>query len=303
MVLVHGPYRRRGLATRLMERSLAELRDRGLVPFLDATPAGRPVYERMGFRAVEALTRWRGQGGGREAHDLPPTRRRRRDRRARPRRVRRRPVGRSRRPARPARRAVAGAIPAATASAWRGAGRTATYVGPLVARETGTALRLLESALAEISGPVLIDVPDRQAEVDGLLAERGFGPERPSRGWRSTSDTGFGDPALVRAIAGAGARVARGAVDALARDPGGRARGVPRRRCHPGPPARARREPAARRAPAAGADPLLPRCRRGRPRGRRPHDAVRDPRGRALPSPCSSSPRRRQPPGRAVRSS
>ena len=72
MVIVHGPYRRRGLATRLMERSLAELRDRGLVPFLDATPAGRPVYERMGFRAVEALTRWRGQGGGPEAHDLPP---------------------------------------------------------------------------------------------------------------------------------------------------------------------------------------------------------------------------------------
>ncbi len=200
MVIVHGPYRRRGLATRLMERSLAELRDRGLVPFLDATPAGRPVYERMGFRAVEALTRWRGQGGGPEAHDLPPL-------------VDVAEIAELDRAAFGVDRSAV----LADLLARKGAlsrrdhggdgfllartGRTATYVGPVVARETGASLRLLESALAEISGPVLVDVPDCQAEVAGLLAERGFEPERPFTRMALDQDTGFGDPALVRAIA------------------------------------------------------------------------------------------------------
>ena len=200
MVIVHGPYRRHGLATRLMERSLAELRDRGLVPFLDATPAGRPVYERMGFRAVEALTRWRGQGGGPEAHDLPPlvdvAEIAELDRSA---------FGVDRSAVLADLLARKGALsrrdPGGDGFLLARTGRTASYVGPVVARETGTALRLLESALAEISGPVLVDVPDRQAEVNGLLAERGFGPERPFTRMALDQDTGFGDPALVRAIA------------------------------------------------------------------------------------------------------
>ena len=80
-------------------------------------------------------------------------------------------------------------------------GRTATYIGPVVAAETATALRLLESALAAVSGPVLIDVPDRQSEVTGLLASRGFEVERPFARMALEHDSGFGDPALVRAAA------------------------------------------------------------------------------------------------------
>ena len=61
---------------------------------------------------------------------------------------------------------------------------------------------------------------------------------------------------------------------------------------HPGAPARAHRGAPARRAPAGGADPLLLRRRRRRDRGRRAHDAVRDPRPErsACSSPCSRSP-------------
>jgi GNAT superfamily N-acetyltransferase len=199
MVIVHGPYRRRGLATRLMERSIAELRDRGLVPFLDATPAGRPVYERMGFRAVEALTRWRGQGGGPELHDTPPL-------------VDVAEIAELDRAAFGADRSAVladllarkGAVsrrdPGGDGFLLARTGRTARYVGPVVARKTGTALRLLESALAGISGPVLVDVPDRQVEITGLLARSGFEPERPFTRMALDQDTGFGDPALVRAI-------------------------------------------------------------------------------------------------------
>ncbi len=50
MVLIAGEYRRRGLATRLMERCIASLTASGLVPILDATPAGREVYLGLGFQ-------------------------------------------------------------------------------------------------------------------------------------------------------------------------------------------------------------------------------------------------------------
>ena len=80
-------------------------------------------------------------------------------------------------------------------------GRTGTYVGPVVARETETALRLLEAGLAAISGPVVIDVPDRQSEVTELLSSGGFRLERPFTRMALDHDSSFGEPALVRAIA------------------------------------------------------------------------------------------------------
>jgi GNAT superfamily N-acetyltransferase len=199
MVIVHGPYRRRGLASRLMERSIAELLERDLVPFLDATPAGQPVYERMGFRPVQALTRWRGQGGG-WGEALPSVEHvdeiAQLDRLA---------FGADRSAV------LADLLGRREARSWRdpgGAGyvltrpgRTATYIGPSVARATDTALRLIESALAGISGPVAIDVPDREEEIGALLTDRGFQRERPFTRMALERDSVFGEPALVRAIA------------------------------------------------------------------------------------------------------
>ena len=52
--------------------------------------------------------------------------------------------------------------------------------------------------------------------------------------------------------------------------------------------------------PPARADALLHRRRRRRPRGRRPHHAVRDPRCRTVPARCWNWPRRRRPPGPAA---
>ena len=91
MVLVHGPYRRRGLATRLVERATAALTGAGLLPVLDATPAGAEVYARMGFRpvvAAPALARRerRHRVDGRPPDDLARARAR-----PRPRGLRRRP--------------------------------------------------------------------------------------------------------------------------------------------------------------------------------------------------------------------
>lgn len=61
MVLVDPEYRRRGLATRLMDVALEYLNRQGSETIkLDATPAGRLVYESLGFREESLVERWEG---------------------------------------------------------------------------------------------------------------------------------------------------------------------------------------------------------------------------------------------------
>src|SRR5690606_12627508 len=58
MVLVRPDRRRAGLATELM-RWAVEAASGVRVVALDATPAGRPVYARLGFRDAFGFARWR----------------------------------------------------------------------------------------------------------------------------------------------------------------------------------------------------------------------------------------------------
>lgn len=200
MVLVHAPYRRRGLATRLVERATAALTAAGLVPVLDATPAGVDVYGGLGFRPVGNLLRWRGTGGAGGAapretgiadrvHDL--------DRAAFG--ADRGPVlaDLSRRPA-----PVAALAAGADGYLLSRAGRTATQLGPLVARDAATAVALLAEGLDAVAGAVVIDVPEQATAVAAHLVGRGFAPERPFVRLVLGRDAIAGTPALVHAIAG-----------------------------------------------------------------------------------------------------
>ena len=56
-MLVTAAHRRRSLATRLLHRCIAEITAAGLVPVLDATPAGRAVYAPLGFTEAWSFTR------------------------------------------------------------------------------------------------------------------------------------------------------------------------------------------------------------------------------------------------------
>ncbi len=50
MMLVHPEHRRKGIATQLMEKAVDYLKGQGVHCIrLDATPAGLPLYEKMGF--------------------------------------------------------------------------------------------------------------------------------------------------------------------------------------------------------------------------------------------------------------
>jgi hypothetical protein len=81
-------------------------------------------------------------------------------------------------------------------------GRRATQIGPLIAEDAGTAVRLLEAALAAIDGPVFIDVPDHHAEVQGWLAAGGFTVQRAFTRMLLGRSKPLDDPSRVMAITG-----------------------------------------------------------------------------------------------------
>ena len=56
--------RRRGLASALVRICADDLRARGLVPVLDATEQGQPVYEKQGFVPQFRYDRWQIDGEG-----------------------------------------------------------------------------------------------------------------------------------------------------------------------------------------------------------------------------------------------
>ncbi len=184
MVLVDASHRHRGLATRLLDAGIESLHRAGLVPVLDATPAGAEVYRRIGFGAGFTYERWQGEGGAgvgfgadgvvaatgpgdgeaivaldRAIHG----------------------IGRA--------RLLHAFLARPTTQAWRSAdasgcalsraGRRATQIGPLIAAGEDAALALVATALAAAPGPVVIDVPVHQPAIARLLEQRGFVRQRP----------------------------------------------------------------------------------------------------------------------------
>jgi GNAT superfamily N-acetyltransferase len=214
MVLVAGEYRRQGLARRLMARCIADLTGAGVIPVLDATPAGRTVYLALGFEDAWGYHRLTGSGTGRSA-PLPPP-----------------PLGIEIRPIDDANfgalcrydAAVFGAdrsgvlarlrgrVPGAGLAALRQGracglllgrdGRTSRQLGPLVADDAPIAQALLAHGLAAIEGPVYIDLADDKTSVCAWLAERGFTAQRPLTRMLLGRAASFEDAARTFAVAG-----------------------------------------------------------------------------------------------------
>jgi GNAT superfamily N-acetyltransferase len=186
MVLVLPSQRRRGFATRLLRIALEDLASRRLTPILDATPAGRAVYvqegfhDTWGFRRLQlrepcaALERPAGVRALRES-DWP--RLLELDARA---------FGASREPllrALAARLAQAALVCDGSAGL-QGfllgrEGREALQLGPLVARDAGTARALLAAALTAVRPPLYLDLVDREPSLGAWLESLGFAFQRP----------------------------------------------------------------------------------------------------------------------------
>jgi GNAT superfamily N-acetyltransferase len=212
MVLVTESFRRRGIAKRLLQRAVDELVGGGYVPLLDATPAGREVYRHLGFEDCWGMQRLACSAGAspvavrEEGIDVRPHVP---DDRTRVLEFDRAVFGADRSGIL---RDLAGRVPHAALIAERtghfcGAsfardGRVATQIGPVIAADEETALALIAAALAKVSGPVFIDVPDRHARIAEWLCGIGFAPQRSLTRMAHGRNRAFDDLERLFAIAG-----------------------------------------------------------------------------------------------------
>jgi GNAT superfamily N-acetyltransferase len=209
MILVATEWRRRGIASRLLERCMNSLSSRNLVPALDATPAGREVYGRYGFRDCWTFARWRGQ---------PPSTRddlidgvRKLEDRGWPSIVALDAAcfGCDRSPLLEGLRDRSRAFAGVAESNGRLAGfllgregRLAVQLGPIVADDESTAIQLMNFAGQRAEQAVLLDVPDRHARFARRLARQGFARERSFTRMVFDRNESFGDALQLYAIAG-----------------------------------------------------------------------------------------------------
>src|SRR4051812_9218213 len=179
MVLVTADWRRRGLATGLLDDCLVLAKSKGLTTWLDATPAGARVYGPLGFTPTLGVQRLGHKGSG--AHAGPPLEPApaatfdellARDRKA---------MGFDRTTllrelnARPGSRLVSrdGAIGLIRD------GRRARHIGPLFADQPEQALALVSDIVRSESEPLLIDAVDSRNELLPGLTGFGWLVERP----------------------------------------------------------------------------------------------------------------------------
>lgn len=205
MVLVTESWRRRGLATRLVDHCIDELRRQNRVPMLDATPAGEMVYRRQGFHSLFGLDRWQRPA---ELEPLPPVG----DmpfRAADPDTVIRldaEAMGSGRAKlmrgflARSGTRAVMGGD--GESFAMIRDGRHARQVGPIVARSQAGALELLAPLIAGCRSMVFIDVLSAWRDMADWLAECGFTIQRSFSRMAFGRAEPFGSPERLFAVSG-----------------------------------------------------------------------------------------------------
>jgi GNAT superfamily N-acetyltransferase len=185
MVLVTPAWRGRGLATWLMRRAIRRVAELGAVAVLDATPAGREVYKRLGFADGRKLIRLRAPAGVTPPVVATPDRLGEADLRE--------IVTQDRAVAAfdrsPVLRYLAGVAPESafvlrggvgTGYALGRPGRLAFYVGPVVAPSTEDALALVAAAIRSRPGEaIMIDAFADQASFCAALKSWGFAEERP----------------------------------------------------------------------------------------------------------------------------
>ncbi len=205
MVLVTQDYRRRGLATQLVNRCIADLEGRGLTPVLDATDEGATVYRNQGFLGQFAFDRWQGvmQQGQVVAKSGTALERREAAQIAA---LDKQAFGADRTALIEDFLARAGTF-AMVAEDGDGfallrTGRRAYQAGPVVAESEASALGLVEGLLASAPGTVFIDIPQVWRRIGAWLAERGFTIQRSFTRMALGRAEAFGDPAKLFAVAG-----------------------------------------------------------------------------------------------------
>jgi GNAT superfamily N-acetyltransferase len=187
MVLVTECWRRRGLATRLMDACLNAAGERGLTTWLDATPAGAAVYGPLGFHPTLQLRRLRlaktppAKSDAAlvscdfdtfRTHDTETIGFQRAD-------LLRELGGRY----------GSRLVSNGGANALIRDGRAARHIGPLFADSIDRALALVHDIAASETGPLLIDVIAGRGDFLAGLTDAGWNIERPFQRMRFGQST------------------------------------------------------------------------------------------------------------------
>jgi ribosomal protein S18 acetylase RimI-like enzyme len=208
MVLVDPEHRRQGIGTKLMNVAMNYLDTTGVTTIkLDATPAGQPVYQRLGFTEESLVERWEGAGtestAGRSG--LPE------EKQSEMLSLDHHAFGTDRTKLmsllmnessiQPCTATDADNTITGFALARRGA--VATYIGPVVANDAQVASTLLDEMLGQLEHHrVYLDLNTEFDQGRRILSERGFTKQRDlirmSYGKKSVAGTS----SLVFAIAG-----------------------------------------------------------------------------------------------------
>jgi GNAT superfamily N-acetyltransferase len=179
MVLVTENWRRRGLATKLVDACLAAAARQKLTTWLDATPAGATVYGPLGFVPTLQLRRLRLEHAISTKAEAPPSlsacgidefssqdrRAMGFDRSALLRRISARPGSRL--------------LSNGEAVALVRDGRKARHIGPVLAPDAEQALAIVSDIVRSENGALLIDAVFEQDEFLKGLARSGWKIERP----------------------------------------------------------------------------------------------------------------------------
>ena len=180
MVLVDESARRCGVGTALLEHCISHLKNERQVRCikLDATPAGQPLYEKLGFVAEWGLRRWQATVDGnadagapeKAPEDLPGAALA----------LDREAFGADRSAL--LRSLAAGSISVKCEGSAFGivrCGSRASYLGPVVAESWKQARPLVERlpALAP-AGEIFWDIPDQQSEAVAFAKANGFSSQR-----------------------------------------------------------------------------------------------------------------------------
>jgi GNAT superfamily N-acetyltransferase len=179
MVLVTANWRRRGLATKLVDACLDAAAAQGLTTWLDATPAGATVYGPLGFAPTLQLRRLRLENAMSTKAEAPPSLV---------------PCGIERFTAQDrlamgfdrgtllmelSGRSGSRLLSSNDALALVRDGRKARHIGPLFADRPDQALAMVNEIVWSETGPLLIDAVSEQDEFLKGLTSSGWTIERP----------------------------------------------------------------------------------------------------------------------------
>lgn len=198
MVLTRKAWRGRGLGTGLLKSCIAQLEAEGRTAWLDATPAGEPIYRALGFQPVETYQRWQGSGRGSGAAsgagsvDLAAVD------------LANAAFGadRSEFLCSLAERCPAAHRRTGDTVCFGRDGRLATQIGPVVGSNEEPIIDLIDATIDAIEGPVFLDVSDHCKGLAAHLRTLGFTVQRPFLRMSKGPHAPRGDPSRTAVIAG-----------------------------------------------------------------------------------------------------